>query len=161
MTISLLLPALLSLSGTASAAAPAPEAAATAVDASSAAAKPLTVDDIYGGAKFRDPFMKLGGAGVAAAPSTVKEYDPENFTIHSLELKGLMRDKKGYTALLFDASTATSFVLKGGRVYDPKKKPVPGITGTIKMEQKTVTLMTADKDVQTLRLGETAGEAEE
>ncbi|MBI2361757.1 MAG: hypothetical protein HYV15_00005, partial [Elusimicrobia bacterium] len=85
----------------------------------------------------------------------------ENFSIHSLELKGLMRDKKGHTALLFDAATATAFVLRGGRVYDPKKKPIPGVTGTIKMEQKTVTLMTADKDVQTLRLGETAGEAEE
>lgn len=157
MNTALFLLTLLPFAGDASAAAPAP----AAVEASTAPAKPLTVDDIYGGTKFRDPFMKLGGAGVAVAPSTVKEYDPETFSIHALELKGLMRDKKGYTALLFDASTATSFVLKGGRVYDPKKKPIPGITGTIKMEQKTVTLMTADKDVQTLRLGETAGEAEE
>ena len=157
MTQTILLQALLTLAGTAGAAAPAPAAVAV----STAAAKPLTVDDIYGGGKFRDPFMKLAGAGVAAAPVAAKDYDPEAFSIHSLELKGLMKDKKGFVALLFDASTSTAFVLKGGRVYDPKKKPIPGITGTIKMEQKTVTLMTADKDVQTLRLGETAGEAEE
>lgn len=157
MTTTLLLQAFLTLAGPAGAAAPAP----AAVEASTAAAKPLTVDDLYGGGKFRDPFMKLGGPGAVVAPVAAKEYDPETFSIHSLELKGLMRDKKGHTALLFDPSTATSFVLKGGRIYGPKKKAIPGITGTIKMEQKTVTLLTADKDVQTLRLGETAGEAEE
>lgn len=125
----------------------------------------LGVDDVYGGAKLRDPFMRLsgGGAGMAAVAIAAppKEYDPEEFSIHQLELKGIMRDKAGLTALLSDMNTRFTFILRGGRLYDMRKKAVPGVTGVIQLAQKTVTLTTADKDVQTLRLGEDADEAEE
>lgn len=126
-------------------------------------ARALGVDDIYGGAKLRDPFMKLAGAGVAAAAlaAPLKDYDPEAFSIHQLELKGIMRDKSGLTALLVDIESRFPFILRGGRLYDMRKKPVKGVTGVVKPLQKTVTLTTADKDVQTLRLGEDADEAEE
>lgn len=144
---------------------PAPAApsagSASAVGASSGTAK-ASVDDVYGGAKMRDPFMKLVGAGAAPpAAAPVKEYEPEDLSIHALELKGILRDKAGPMALIFDPGSGMSFILRSGKLFDAKKKAVPGVTGSIKMEQKTVTLMTADKDVQTLRLGETAAEAEE
>lgn len=140
-----------------------PKSKAPAVDESSGAAKALGVDDIYGGAKFRDPFMKLAGSGVQAAPvaAAAKEFDPDEFSIHQLELKGIMRDKAGWTALLVDMNTRLSFLLRGGRLYDLKKKAVPGVTGVVKPAEKTVVLTTADKDVQTLKLGEDADEAEE
>lgn len=136
---------------------------APGVDESSGAAKALGVDDIYGGAKLRDPFMKLAGSGVQAAPAAAaaKEFDPEEFSIHQLELKGIMRDKAGWTALLVDMNTRLSFLLRGGRLYDLKKKAVAGVTGVVKPAEKTVVLTTADKDVQTLKLGEDADEAEE
>lgn len=140
-----------------------PKAKPAAVDESSGTAKVLGVDDIYGGTKFRDPFMKLAGSGVSQAPAAAaaKEYDPDEFSIHQLELKGIMRDKAGWIALLSDMNTRLSFILRGGRLYDPKKKPVAGVTGVVKPAEKTVILTTADKDVQTLRLGENADEAEE
>lgn len=133
------------------------------VDASTDGVRALGVDDVYGGAKLRDPFMKLSGAGAAgtAVAAPAKDYDPEEFSIHQLELKGIMRDKAGITALLVDMSSRFPFILRGGRLYDMRKKPVKGVTGVIKPAQKTVTLTTADKDVQTLRLGEDADEAEE
>ncbi|TPW21033.1 MAG: hypothetical protein FD126_1095 [Elusimicrobia bacterium] len=126
--------------------------------------KILGVDDVYGGTKLRDPFMKLSGGGVVAAAAVAappKEFDPEEFSIHQLELKGIMRDKAGMMALLSDMNTHFTFILRGGRLYDMRKKAVPGVTGVIQLVQKTVTLTTADKDVQTLRLGEDADEAEE
>lgn len=144
------------------AAAPPARAASTStvVDASTGAARPPSIDEIYGGTKLRDPFVRLGGAGVSApAAAPTKEYDPDDFTIHALELKGILRDKAGPMALIFDPGSNMSFILRGGKLYDSKKKAVPGITGSIKIEQKTVTLMTADKDVQILRLGETAAES--
>lgn len=136
---------------------------APAVDESSGAVKVLGIDDIYGGTKFRDPFMKLAGSGVQAAPvaAAAKEFDPDEFSIHQLELKGVMRDKAGWTALLVDMNTRMSFLLRAGRLYDMKKKAVPGVTGVVKPAEKTVVLTTADKDVQTLKLGEDADEAEE
>lgn len=138
-----------------------PKEKAPEVDASTGGVRALGVDDIYGGAKLRDPFMKLAGAGAAAAAAPPKDYDPEEFSIHQLELKGIMRDKAGMTALLVDLSSRFPFILRGGRLYDMRKKPVKGVTGVIKPAQKTVTLSTADKDVQILRLGEDADEAEE
>lgn len=136
---------------------------APAVVESTGGVRALGVDDIYGGAKLRDPFMKLGGSGAAVAPVAAppKDFDPEEFSIHQLELKGIMRDKAGMSAMLVDMNTHFSFILRGGRLYDMRKKPVPGVTGVIQPAQKTVTLTTADKDVQTLRLGEDADEAEE
>ena len=136
---------------------------APAVEESTSGVKALGVDDVYGGAKLRDPFMKLAGAGAVAAPvaAPAKDFDPEDFSIHQLELKGVMRDKAGMSAMLVDMNTHFSFILRGGRLYDMRKKPVPGVTGVIQPAQKSVTLTTADKDVQTLRLGEDANEAEE
>jgi hypothetical protein len=133
------------------------------VAASTGGVRALDVDDVYGGAKLRDPFMKLSGAGASAAAVAAppKDYDPEEFSIHQLELKGIMKDKAGMTALLVDMNSRFPFILRGGRLYDMRKKPVKGVTGVIKPAQKTVTLTTADKDVQTLRLGEDADEAEE
>jgi Tfp pilus assembly protein PilP len=81
----------------------------------------------------------------------------ENFSIHSLNLKGIMKDGAGAYAILADGQTSASFVLKGGVLFDFRNKRVPGVTGTIQMRRKTVTLMTADKDVQPLKMGE-AGE---
>lgn len=140
--------------GTAAPAAPAGMAASTAP------AQP-TVQDIYGGDAYRDPFMKLGAAGAQAVAAPVAEFKVEDFSIHTLELKGIMRDRGGPIAVLVDTSTHASFTLRGGRLYGPKKKTIPGVTGTVRPDRKTVTLMTADKDVQTLRLGENADRAEE
>ncbi|MDE2291350.1 MAG: hypothetical protein KGL53_04645 [Elusimicrobia bacterium] len=134
---------------------------ATAVAVSTAAAQP-DVDDIYGGASFRDPFQPLAGAGVApAAAAPAAAYKPEDFSIHTLQLRGILRDSGGPMALLVDSRNHLSFVLRGRRLYDPRHKPVPGVTGSVRPDHKSVRLMTADKDVQDLRLGGDSDAAEE
>lgn len=127
------------------------QAAPLGVSASSETTK--TVTDLYKGS--RDPFRMPsagGGGGAAAAPA--EPFKLDDFNIHTLDLKGIMADKGGSIAILVDNRFQLSFILRGGFVYSGKKR-VPGVTGTIHRRQKSVTLITTDKDVQTLRLGET------
>ena len=64
-----------------------------------------------------------------------------------------MRDKRGAYAILTDIPSSQSLVLRKGRIYTFRNKRVSGVSGRINFAQKTVVLLTADKDVQTLRLG--------
>lgn len=132
------------------------EKAGAQVEASTAAAKPRTVEDIYRGARYRDPFAEVSAVGgaAAAAAAAVAEWDPADFSIHELDLKGIMKDKSGAFAILTDRVAGVGFVLRGAKLYDFKNQLVAGVTGKINAAQKTVYLITADKDVQTLRLGE-------
>lgn len=124
---------------------------------STAPVKALTPADLYDGAKFRDPFRVLNaGGGGGAAPAAPAAYDPETFSIHGLDLKGILKDRSGDYAVLVEAGSGAGFVLRGGQLFDYKNKRVPGVTGIVQFRQKTVVLMTPDKDVQTLRLGEQA-----
>lgn len=112
----------------------------------------ITVASIYTVEKLRDPFQKGGvSAGGTAA---LKDFTPEDFSIHNLSLKGLMKDGGADYALLVDREFGISFVLRNGRLYDIKNKAVRGVSGTIDIRAKRVNIMTADKDVQVLRLGE-------
>ncbi len=138
---------LLSLCGAARA-----QMAPPAVDASTAPVRPRTIEDIYQGGRYRDPFIPLTGA--SAMTTVSKEFVLEDFSIHELQLKGIMRDGAGAYALLIDQTTRAGFILRDGRLYDYKNKRIPGVTGRIDLPQKSVVLVTVDKDVQTLRLGE-------
>lgn len=156
MRLASLLAAMMSISeGPARAQAPA--AAPAAVAASTKTVEP-TVDDLYRPAKIRDPFADGGGGGGKRSSSSSgaardESGEPEPFDIHSLTLTGIMADKGGDFAVM--NSPAGTFVLKKGKIYDSKGKPVPNVTGVVKAKQKTVHVMTVDnKDVQTLVLGE-------
>lgn len=127
-------------------------AAPAGVDRSTGPARPRTVEDIYQGAKYRDPFRAVTAAASRSAASKAG-FRIEDFSIHEVELKGIMKDSKGSSAILVDIATGASLVLRKGRVYTFKDKRIPGVTGRINVAQKTVILLTADKDVQTLRLG--------
>lgn len=113
----------------------------------------VSVSSIYTVEKLRDPFIK-GGGSVGVSVAGPKEFSLADLSIHSLSLKGLMKDAGTDYALLVDKEFGVSFVLRKGRLYDIRNKPVPGISGTIDIKAKQVNVMTADKDVQVLRLGE-------
>lgn len=156
--ITSLLALLLATAGPA-AAGPAPSPV-PAVAASTSAAKvsvsTQTVGSIYTGDRVRDPFQAatMGGGGSRRAESkTEGDNGPEVVDIHGMSLRGIMKDAKTDYAL-FTAETGGSYVLRGGRLYNERNKPVQGITGAVKLKQKTVELVTADKDVQVFRLGE-------
>ncbi len=131
---------------------------AQAPTASSAkATEPTAIDELYKGGKARDPFAKVDGTGTQAPEPDASASDTtarEDFSIHSLVLKGIMQDSAGAYAVLVDPKYNLTFVLKKGRLFNPKNKPVPGVTGVIKPKQKMVQLITTDKDVQILILGE-------
>lgn len=114
----------------------------------------VSPSSIYTAEKLRDPFQKSGGSSAGAANPGGQPFNPEDFNIHNLSLRAVMTDAAADYALLSDRSLGMSFILRKGKVYDAKNKPIPGITGTINIKQKSATLMSRDKDVQVLKLGE-------
>ncbi|MFC1679864.1 hypothetical protein ACFL2T_06610 [Elusimicrobiota bacterium] len=125
-----------------------------------------TVEDLYGGLKYRDPFTALtggggslaGGGGAVAAPT--EEFDlEEDFNIHKLQLKGIMEDRKGTFALFVDPEFRMGFILRKGpkgkfRLEDYRRNPVPGVRGSINVTQKSVVLTMPDGDSQPFNIGE-------
>lgn len=144
-------------------AAPSPAAASTAAGSTAAALTAIgkTVEEIYLGAGKRDPFLAV--AGTAAKAVAPKDGEPvlapgmmpeEDFSIHGLEVKGVMEDRTGGFAILVDSKFGASFVLKRGKLFDVRNKPVPGVTGSVKARQKTVTLIGPDRDKRVLTMAE-------
>ena len=113
-----------------------------------------TVSSLYTGDRVRDPFMPAAmGATSVRRVTDEKAEGPEVVDIHGMFLRGIMKDAKVDYAL-FSSEGGGSYLLRGGKLYNERNKPVPGITGAIKLKQKTVELITPDKDVQVFRLGE-------
>lgn len=139
--------------------APKPAAPAVAVSTASAASpassalgvSTYTVSTLYTGDKVRDPFMPASVGGGPARPRDKNA--PIVVDIHSLELRGIMRDAKSDFAL-FSTDTGMTLILRDRRLYDERNKPVPGITGSINIKQKRAELITFDKDRQPFQLGE-------
>lgn len=151
-----LLALLLATAGPATAG-PAPSpAVAASTSAAHVAVSTQTVGSIYTGDRVRDPFLPatMGGGGARRVESKSEgDNGPEVVDIHGMSLRGIMKDAKTDYAL-FSAETGGSYILRGGKLYNERNKQVPGITGAVKLKQKTVELVTADKDVQVFRLGE-------
>lgn len=140
------------LSSTAGAAVPAvqPSTGTAAPAAPALGVSTYTVSTLYTGDRVRDPFLPPSAGGA-------RERAPERAAgtgvdIHSLQLRGIMKDSKTDFAL-FATETGATVVLRGGRLYDERGKIAPGITGRIRIRQRRVDLITADKDVQVFALG--------
>ncbi|MBI4061447.1 MAG: hypothetical protein HY403_08465 [Elusimicrobia bacterium] len=119
-----------------------------------------TVSSLYTGDRVRDPFLAAAmGASSSRRVEDAKAGVPEVVDIHGMTLRGIMKDRKVDYAL-FTAEGGGTYLLRGGRLYNERNKPVPGITGGIRMKQKTVELIAPDKDVQVFRLGEDEKEKE-
>lgn len=117
----------------------------------------VTVDQAYRPVNPRDPLVPATifgdqkgapGAARAAAPGVAKG----SFTVYGLTLTGVLEDSRGRQALLRDQATGLLYTLKAGRLVDPNKKTVPGISGVIKGKQ--VILLTEDKKVHQINLRE-------
>ncbi|HAM34329.1 MAG TPA: hypothetical protein DEB40_09215 [Elusimicrobia bacterium] len=117
------------------------------VKASSAAA--ASVSSIYTAERLRDPFARWGGSRGAARP-----FSMDDFSIHKLSLRGIMKDSVSDFALFVDNEFGATFLLRRGRLYDGKNKAVPAVGGSINFREKMATLTAAEGDVQVFRLGE-------
>jgi hypothetical protein len=96
----------------------------------------------YYGDRYRDPFIPLIGQmfsdkSVDRPPQTA-----------SLLLKGIIEDAHGRMALL--ASGVSTYILKGGRLYDSHNKMVKGMSGVIKAN--SVVVIGADHTVRELKV---------
>ena len=132
-------------------------AAAAAAEAPVPAPLPIgvstqTVSTLYTGDRVRDPFLPAA-MGVTSRRVEENSDGPATVDIHALTLKGLLKDTD-HDYALFSSDTGGVYMLRGGKLYNDRNKPVPGISGRIKLKQKTVELITAEKDVQVFRLGE-------
>ena len=63
-------------------------------------------------------------------------------------LKGIVQDARGRMALL--TSGVSSYILRGGRLYDVRNRMVKKISGVIKAE--SVILIGSDRTVRELRI---------
>ncbi len=108
-----------------------------------------TVGGIYTAERLRDPFARWG-----ANHGHARAFSLQDFSIHKLSLRGIMRDAGTDFALFVDNDAGVGCLLRKGRLYDPKKKVIPGVAGAIDFKRKTVTLTASEGDVQVFRLGE-------
>ncbi len=114
-------------------------------------AAPLTPSAIYTAERLRDPFSPLGGG---AGGYSGKPFAAEDFNIHNLSLRGIMKDSAADYALFSDNAFGVTFILRRGKLYDGKNKPVRGVSGRLRVKDRWAELETADHDVQIFRLGE-------
>ncbi len=92
--------------------------------------------------RYRDPFIPL--TGDFHADQSALDRPPQ---IASLQLKGIVQDAKGRMALL--TSGVSSYILKGGRLFDGRNRMIKKIAGVIKTE--SVVLIGADRTVREIK----------
>lgn len=120
-----------------------------------AAAKPVSTAEELFPAAVRNPFVKVEGTGQRAGPGANGLVPAEEFSIYGLVLKGVMEDRSGAgSAILTDPKYGASFVLRRGKLYDSRNKPVPGVTGKVKARQRTVELVGRDRERRLLTMNE-------
>ncbi|OGS36416.1 MAG: hypothetical protein A2506_08195 [Elusimicrobia bacterium RIFOXYD12_FULL_66_9] len=141
---------LFALAAAAAPVSPAAPAAATSLIGAST----HTISSLYTGDRVRDPFLPASMGGSAPMRAVDEDAEPVATDIHSLQLRGLLKDRSSDFAI-FGSDTGQTYLLRAGRLFDSRNKRVPGVTGRIQLKQKRVELVTADKDVQVFVLGET------
>ena len=95
----------------------------------------------YYGDRYRDPFVPL--TGEVRNDQTLDRPPP----VASLMLKGIVQDARGRMALL--TSGVSSYILRGGRLYDGRNHMVKKISGVIKSD--SVIIIGSDRTVRELR----------
>jgi hypothetical protein len=110
-----------------------------------ASAEPSYMSYRYEGDRYRDPFIPLNGVGSDSG----NDHAPQ---ISSLILKGIIQDDKGRVAIM--SSGVSSYILRAGRLYDGRNRPVKGISGVIKAQ--SVVLVGSDRVVKEFTLDKAA-----
>ena len=107
-----------------------------------AAPAPTYKSYTYFGDRYRDPFIPL--TGDLRGDQSLLDRPPQ---VASLLLKGIVQDAKGRMALL--VSGVSSYILKGGRLYDGRNRMVKKIAGVIKTD--SVVIIGSDRTVRELK----------
>lgn len=104
----------------------------------------------------RDPFVPLVGQGGGGGPYAVGgDEEPGEFNAAGLELSGILKTRTGRWAIIRDPGGA-SYMVRDGKIYDPKRKAVPGYVGIVK--EKTLVVIGPNNTVTELALKKDAEE---
>jgi hypothetical protein len=95
----------------------------------------------YYGEKYRDPFVPLIGE---ARSDQTTDRPP---AIASLILKGIVQDSNGRMALI--TGGVSSYILRGGRLYNDRNHVVKGLSGVIKTD--SVVIIGSDRTIREIR----------
>ncbi len=102
----------------------------------------------YPYASKRDPFAPLAG-GPAGMGNSAAGKGLEKGELTNLELRGIMKDRKGKVAFI-SSTDGEPFVLRSGRIYDRKNRIISGVSGIIK--ENSVVLISSNRTMTELTL---------
>lgn len=104
---------------------------------------------IYGGDKYRDPFIPLNSKGYAQKLKLEGTTEWTGESLEAITLKGIVIGKKERCALLKDA-LGMSYFCKGSRVFDYRGQLIKGVASVVKDE--SVVFIMEDKSVKEIKL---------
>ena len=127
-TVGLVAALTVSIASVATAQAPKPAApAAGAAKPAAPPAQPLPVLDpayVYDPAGRRDPFVSLLGRGQEARPTTVRPTGLPGLLIGEITVKGVLKDRRGFIAMLQGPDNKTYNVRVGDQLLDGTVKSI-------------------------------------
>lgn len=111
-------------------------------------ASEITAESFYKSEGLRDPFaaVMVSSSKKAVLGKAVSQAVPK---FDKLTLAGIFLYASGKQAMIYDSSTGLSYFLVKGKLYNQKRKPIPGVSGIA--QDKQVTLIASNKTV-TLKL---------
>ena len=127
-TVGLVAALTVSIATVATAQAPKPAAPAAGADKPAAPpAQPLPILDpayVYEPAGRRDPFVSLLGRGQEARPTTVRPAGLSGLLIGEITVKGVLKDRSGFIAMLQGPDNKTYNVRVGDKLLDGTVKSI-------------------------------------
>lgn len=103
---------------------------------------------VYPHATQRDLFIPLVGSAASGSGNMGSVIDRRGEFV-SLELRGIMRDKRGKVAMI-STSDGQTYFLKAGKIYDKRNRIISGVSGIIK--ENSVVLISQNKTMKELHL---------
>jgi hypothetical protein len=135
----------------------APAAASPAPAAVAAVAQMPTAEQLFSDSIGRDPFVPVKRASpveIAARPAPSASASGKAFSIYRLELSGLVVFGSVKQAIMYDSETSEPYYLRDGRIFDRKRRLVPGVTGEV--EGRRVLLSAGKRDSAVLSMAQDA-----
>ena len=109
----------------------------------------------YEPAGRRDPFVSLVGRGAVQDPSASRPAGVPGMLINEISLKGIMKERNGFVALVQGPDKRTYSVRQGQRLFDGSVKSISQDTVVFSQDVNDPLSLVKQKEVRkTLRAGE-------
>ena len=121
----------------------------------SPAAAPAPAAFTYDPAGRRDPFVSLVGRGAVQDPSAVRPAGIPGMLINEISLRGIMKERNGFIALVQGPDKKTYSIRQGQRLFDGSVKSISQDTIVFSQDVNDPLSLVKQKEVRkTLRSGE-------